>query len=333
VNEVRGALAELESADVPYSYRRPPPEDEMRLGLEVDIAMRAADVERAEPMLRSAGFHRLPTPGHRGHIFFVAARNGQWLKLDIKLDARGRSRPLLWTFRRGSQARNMGFRVRVIRVIRALAKRRPVALRRLGPVVAVIGPDGAGKGTLISTLVDEVPIGVTVAYLGTGKPRRADGDRGQGSLKRGSDDNAEVTSLFTLRELAFLVWKAVHWWARLMPAYAAAWRGHLVLCDRHPLEMLAIKPERTPAGNLLERALVRAVPWPDAVVILDAPAELLYRRKGEHSVETLEAWRRSYRDTLVPKGARVVSTTGDPNKAAAQLSAVVWEALRKRRGW
>ena len=45
----------------------------------------------------------------------------------------------------------------------ALTQRRSRSIRRQGPVVALLGPDGAGKGTIIAGLRREMPTAYTAA--------------------------------------------------------------------------------------------------------------------------------------------------------------------------
>src|SRR5439155_11457122 len=106
---------------------------------------------------------------------------------------------------------------------------------------------------------------------------------------------------------AFLLRKAIRAWRQLLRGYAAAWRGHIVLCDRHPVEILAILPQRTRTGAVLERILTqRLTPRPDAIVVLDAPAGVLHGRKQEHPIATLERWRSGYATAFGPRGAVIV---------------------------
>ena len=107
----------------------------------------------------------------------------------------------------------------------------------------------------------------------------------------------------------------------------------MVLCDRHPVEVLAVRPDRTPAGRRVEELLfVRLVPRPDRIVVLDAPGEVLHARKGEHDPETLERWRQGYLRTFVPPGA-VVPTTGPVQQSVDALLAVLWEETSRRQRW
>jgi len=312
VSSFRSALVALNGANVPYQLRKVPDPAVLPLDGELDLLVRRQDVPRLSRALRSAGFHRLRAPGNRPHRFFVAFWEGRWYKVDAKLVSARQER---------RDPANRAKRFASHGIPSRLAKRMPASPRRLGPVIAVLGPDGAGKGTLLARLKDETPFGVTVIYLGR---------RTRSSDQREDEDSRPGP----LRECVFLLWKAIRSWGVLSTGYAAAWRGHVVLCDRHPIEVLAIRPRRTALGTKLERILVnRLTPHPDAIVVLDAPADVLHARKAEHPIETLQAWRAGYREVFEPQGATILSTTSPLDETVPHLSAVVWEELRIRRRW
>lgn len=299
------ALVALDEARIEYRLRKPPGLDAMRADEpELDIWLSRSSEAAADIALGRAGFHRVVAPGHAGHRFYLGFDGEFWLKVDAKLEPEGGSRGA------GRASGPWG----------ALWRARPASLRRLGPVVAILGPDGVGKGSVITVLQHRLPIGATVVYFGRLGSRRAhtasEHDRRAG----------------TVRECAFVFRKYLLSWRRLLVAYAAAWRGHVVLCDRHPLEVLAIQPTRAPLAARLEQVLARRLtPRPDAIVVLDAPAETIWERKAEHSVEVLNRWRSAYRSAFVR--ARVVSTDAPLYDTAAGVSAVVWDALSARRRW
>jgi len=308
------AFAALDRAGVAYRVRKNswPPEP-LAAGAEVDILLGRSQLAATKRVLGEVGFHHLKAAGHRRHRFFIAFNGRRWLKIDAKLAPRVTlpALPREWLGVRGQ------------RIIRALALRRPLAARRIGPLIAVLGPDGAGKGTIIESLKEQVPVALAYRYLGwrprtARHPSRAEPDRRVNPLK----------------EAAYVCYWALRYWWMLLPGYIAAWSGHIVLCDRHPIENLAIQPRATRLAANLERILFRHfMPWPDAIFLLDASAKTIYARKPEQPPELLELWRRRYREVFAARGAIVISTEVPPEFSAAEASAAVWRVLGARRRW
>ena len=288
--------------------------DPLTPGSEIDIMIDSAELPAAEAAVATQGFRRLMAPGCPRHRFYLAFDRGRWLKIDAKI-ARRSSRPAAASKRWPASERFFS----------AVAQRRPLAWRRQGPVVALLGPDGAGKGTIIEMLRGRIPVALTVLYLG---------ERRHPTREAHPDVDAEDRHVGALRECAFVLRRALRFWRILFRGYLVAWSGHIVLCDRHPIEALAIRPRATRAAAALERFVFgRLMPWPDTVAILDAPGEVLFARKGEHDAQLLERHRRRYRDTFVPRGARLISTVNGVEATVNEVSAMVWAALQDRRRW
>jgi thymidylate kinase len=320
------ALERLASAGIAFAPRGEQPIDDPPPGGDVDILLAAPDAAAAERVLQAAGFPRFDVVGHDGHRFHLAfdSERARWLKIDVNViprrlrwDLRARDHESLRRFARFRSRR--GSRVRV-----AIERRLPLALARRGTVIAVLGPDGAGKSSVLARLRAEIPVAVTIVYMGNGAAAARKRPRAGGVLRAAAQWLPEGPRIaqFRLRRTLYAAW-------RVWRAHAYAWRGDIVLCDRHPLEALALDPE---ASGLSGR-LGRLIPWPDEIVILDAPGTVLFARKGEHSPERLEQWRWAYRRAFAPHGASIVSTASDMTTSVAAVSAIVWRGLKARRGW
>jgi thymidylate kinase len=72
-------------------------------------------------------------------------------------------------------------------------------------------------------------------------------------------------------------------------------RGRLVVFDRYCYDARVPPAQRLRwAGRLSRWLLAHACPAPDLVLVLDAPGEVAFRRKGEHTVGRLERERQGY---------------------------------------
>jgi thymidylate kinase len=76
-------------------------------------------------------------------------------------------------------------------------------------------------------------------------------------------------------------------------------RGRLVIFDRYAYDaLLTSRKPRTSFRSLHGWLETHLCPPPDMVILLDAPGDLMYQRKGrrKHTPQELEAARREYRE-------------------------------------
>jgi thymidylate kinase len=161
------------------------------------------------------------------------------------------------------------------RVGRAPARLR--ALRdlryRRGLSVAIIGPDGTGKTTLVKGLARSLPLPTRVQYMGlTG-----------GLLPKA--DALRVPGLVLAARIA------IHW-LRYLRGWRHRARGGIVLFERYTLDGAVPSGMRlSRAGSLSRRVQRWACPVPDLVLLLDASGPTMHARSGEYDPAVLESWR------------------------------------------
>jgi thymidylate kinase len=195
-------------------------------------------------------------------------------------------------------------------------------MRRPMPTVAIIGPDGAGKTTVASRLPEVLDQPVRYVYMGLNhdasnvllptnrlvrhlrhvRHRSATADGANPVERRRVPVLTQAASVFKLGNLL------AEAWYRQLVARRLARQGNLVIFDRH---FMADYPDRyestaVPALRRVRHAILRrAVPRPNVLIYLDAPADVLLRRKGEGTEASLNRQRKAYRSLVEqhPRGA------------------------------
>jgi thymidylate kinase len=192
---------------------------------------------------------------------------------------------------------------------------------RPGFTVALIGPDGAGKTTVARALETELSFPIEYLYMGVNPDssnhllvttrlvhalRRRRGARPDTAGPRDLQETEVIRSgglvrrnLRSARSFVRLANRLAEEWHRALLASLHRRRGDVVVFDRHFFADyfaydIAAKPRRTASRRLHGFILSRLYPKPDLVIYLDAPADVLFERKGEGTVESLERRRREY---------------------------------------
>jgi thymidylate kinase len=105
-----------------------------------------------------------------------------------------------------------------------------------------------------------------------------------------------------------------------------------VVLDRSPLDLLLPGArDDSLGGRITARVLATLAPEADLVVVLDAPGDVMFARKGEHSAEVLEERRQGY---LALAGglpaSLVVDATLPPAEVARRVLARIWDRVADR---
>ena len=180
----------------------------------------------------------------------------------------------------------------------------------VGVRVVLLGPDGAGKSTLSNGLKRTLPLPVHEIYMGVFR------------MDAWQKFTRLVPGLGLVSRLGRLRWRAgkAGYFCR---------RGHVVVFDRYTYDAGLRPGKRGLRARMSYFVLERALPDPDVVLVLDCPGEVMFARKHEHDVETLEERRGWYLAMAKDlPNAVVIDATLPPERVLEEARAAVWRALR-----
>jgi len=188
--------------------------------------------------------------------------------------------------------------------------------------VAIVGPDGSGKSIVSKMLVEALPeLRMKRVYMGINLEasnlmlpqtrlllliKKARGGRPDmagpyvASRAKPASKNPLKRALKGLKAWLLLANRLAEEWFRQLIAWFYLWRGWNVLFDRHFWldfyyhDMQYQDPSKPLPRRVHGYLLKKFYPRPDLVVFLDAPAEVLFSRKGEGTLESLEQYRQDY---------------------------------------
>lgn len=184
--------------------------------------------------------------------------------------------------------------------------------------VTLIGADGSGKTTVVQRLPGALSRPCTSLYMGVSKsssdrmlpttrlyhawkhasnPQHDDGGPPDPNRQRERPQSLRKRITKSLRQTAHYMILFSEEWYRQLLSWWLLHQGQILLYDRHffiDYYAYDISRPRTCWQRVHGMMLMRWYPRPQLVIFLDAPAEVLFARKGEGSIELLERRRQDY---------------------------------------
>jgi thymidylate kinase len=283
-------------------------------------AGRLSNIYRQDPEGCANQIARFCIPEHKT-IITAAAQFGHWDAVRAQLasfNTRMRSRAI--------RRRPIRF---VANKLRAWADRVTRMFRPDGISVAFLGPDGAGKSSVISALPSRLtPVFARHDCWGFA-PGILNAFR---SGERATDQpHALKSRSLPVSLLRLGYWFGYHTYSYLNFRLVLA-RSTLLLHDRSFIDILVDQKRYRYGGPVWMLRLVwRLAPKPDLVILLDASPEILQRRKQEVSYEVTVRQRQAYVALVgaMPSG-RVIDAGAPLAQVVESVTEVILEHLRKR---
>ena len=183
--------------------------------------------------------------------------------------------------------------------------------RPTGGWIALIGPDGCGKSSIIDVIRQQYTFAFRAVQCFHMRPKL---------LRRKTQTDAVVTNPHGQRPRGFIASsaKALFLIADYLLGYMfqvvpALGRTHLIIFDRYVYDLLVdSKRVRYGGPRWLLRLVALVVPRPDLVILLDAPAEVLWSRKQEVVFEEVVRQRKAYLQVVSKLPSAIVVNAAQP---------------------
>jgi thymidylate kinase len=200
--------------------------------------------------------------------------------------------------------------------------------RPTGVVVALLGPDGSGKSTVLKRLMEQM----RPAF------RRTETYHLRPPLRRSVGTSVPVTDPHAQppRGLLMSLVKLGYWWLEYVAGYLihiapARIRSTLIVFDRYYDDLL-IDPKRYRWGSSMvwARWVRKGIPRPDLVYVLLAEPHILLARKQEVTREELERQLQAYRMWADQNGYVIVDASAPPAEVARVMGDHLLRHLEQR---
>lgn len=189
-----------------------------------------------------------------------------------------------------------------------------------GGWIAFIGPDGCGKSSVIEAIVREFAPAFQKIERFHLRPGLFPGHTKPGSAVTDPHGKPARSLLMSVAKMAYLA--SDYWLGWILRVRPAMMRTRLVVFDRYFYDIL-VDPKRVRYGGpkWFLSLLLKVLPEPELVVLLDAPPEVLWSRKQEVPFEEVVRQQESYRAFSKTCNRVVVVDAAQPLRTVVQQTA------------
>jgi thymidylate kinase len=205
--------------------------------------------------------------------------------------------------------------------VRALMKR---VSQPTGGCVAIMGPDGAGKSLVIGAVRDQLSSAFRKVQYFHLRPRLLPGGGAANVAVTNPHGRPPRGRLASIAKVFFLL--ADYCLGYLLRLAPSMMRSDMIIFDRYFYDLLVDSKRVRYGGPLwLLRLATRLVPQPDIVILLDAPADVLWARKQEVPFEEVVRQREGYLQVAseLPSAIVVDAAQSPSDVIGAVLRAIV----------
>ena len=174
--------------------------------------------------------------------------------------------------------------------------------------IVLLGPDGAGKSSVILGLVERLNQNGRAVEMRHLKPRIVFAGRGE-PVTIVVDPHGKPPRSAFLSMVKIVVWLFEEWYAQIFLDK----RDCVLLCDRYYHDLL-IDPKRYRYGGpqWVARLIGGLMPRPDLWILLDATAEVLHARKQEVPLAETKRQRQAYLEFVRKQRRKVIIDASRP---------------------
>ncbi len=288
--------------------------------LEPNHASRLSDLYKLNPIACRQEMSKFWSDAHT-HLLSTAAESGDWCTVRQQIS---QLRSLLL---RGSEPSSLWHSLSYgLADVRRRIRR---ILQPTGLFLVLLGPDGAGKSSVIEHLSRDLAPAFRRTSVMHFSPRllKHRSDITPVTYPHAVEPRSQITSL--LKMCYWIIDFSLGYVMLIRPALT---RSTLVIFDRYLNDVLVDpKRYRFRGPHWLVKLLIRLVPKPDLVIVLDAPPEVLQQRKQEVSFTETKRQREAYR-ALAGKmpNSRIISATFPLDYVVADVEQVALNRMADR---